>query len=80
MNLLCMDAIVGVGFPSEATAARYLKAKLATLTPGGMQWDCDALLEMPVEALQLLYEDLRNERSELHIANNPEPSQIILTH
>lgn len=80
MKLLCMDAIVGVGFPSEATADRYVQAKLATRTNGVVAWDCDALLSLPEVVIQLLYEDLRDERSELHIKAQPEPSSIILTH
>jgi hypothetical protein len=75
-----MDAIVGVGFPSETTAKRYLDLKMAILTPGGIEWDCDALLSMPEEAIQLLYEDLRAERSEIHLKNHPEPASLILTH
>jgi hypothetical protein len=80
MKLLCMDAIVGVGFPSEVTAERYVKLKLATRIDGVVRWDCDELLSMPEEAIQLLYEDLRAERSELHIINTPEPTSLILTH
>jgi hypothetical protein len=53
---------------------------MAILTPGGIEWDCDALLSMPEEAIQLLYEDLRAERSENHLKNHPEPASLILTH
>ena len=80
MRILILDAIHGVGFPTEQIADRYVTAGLAHThgrNPEGLQtysWDRLALSGLTEPQVQGVYEQLRHAREaaeDLGVERNP---------
>lgn len=86
-QLLLVDAICGVGFPSITLAAECQRVGMAEFTGNqwnpDWKWDRKALRKLPHQTLQELYEGLCEQREEnmqpkAPLDDVPEPSSIIL--
>ena len=83
--LLLVDAICGVGFPSITLADECERVGMANFTGNqwnpAWEWDRKALLKLPAETLQELYEGLCTQREKNMEPTAPledEPSLIVL--
>lgn len=81
MKILLVDAICGIGVLSLQVGLEGQKSGLTSFTGNQWEpdyaWNRDALMQLPEETLQDLYEGLRAERDGIPESTDPEPSLIL---